>query len=319
MVDYRKLKIVVFTDDRPGHEKQSLGIVRALESQTVVETINIHVKKTGAVKNFINILNFFLGIYSCRDNRFVDVDLFLGTGRHTHIPLLIAQKMYGGRAVCCMTPGLLLRSKFDLCFVPSHDSVKQNKNIVYTLGAPNGLCDHKRHNQEIGLVLIGGVSPKQRWSTQRTLQHVQKLLELFPEKSWRVSSSPRTPNETVVALKNLAKQSKKIEFFHYKDTESGWVEEEYHFCQEVWVTADSISMVFEALSAGCKVGLLSVDWKSATSKFQQNEKYLIENNFVATLEQQIHSSKECRIQKSFNEASKCALLMLEKWWRKEHL
>ncbi len=66
----------------------------------------------------------------------------------------------------------------------------------------------------------------------------------------------------------------------FADTGPGWIEERYAECLKVWVTADSMSMVYEALSAGCRVGLLPVRWKAEKNKFRRSAEYLIENGLA---------------------------------------
>ncbi|MDI6797472.1 MAG: ELM1/GtrOC1 family putative glycosyltransferase, partial [Desulfatibacillaceae bacterium] len=60
----------------------------------------------------------------------------------------------------------------------------------------------------------------------------------------------------------------------------GWVEEQYAQSRHAWVTADSVSMVYEALSAGCLTGIIPVHWKKPGSRLARSI-LLVENKGIA--------------------------------------
>ena len=101
---------------------------------------------------------------------------------------------------------------------------------------------------------------------------------------------------------------------NFSDTGPGWIEKEYERNQTVWVTADSMSMVFEALSAGCRVGLLPVTWKHANNKFQHSADDLKRDGAVVTFEEWKNGKASWALSKPFNEAQRCAKEILRRWW-----
>ena len=44
-----------------------------------------------------------------------------------------------------------------------------------------------------------------------------------------------------------------------QDTPQGWIFEQMQLAEAVWVTEDSVSMIYEALTAGCRVGVIEID------------------------------------------------------------
>ena len=50
-----------------------------------------------------------------------------------------------------------------------------------------------------------------------------------------------------------------MQIFPVEDTPQGWIFEQMQLAEAVWVTEDSVSMLYEALTAGCKVGLIEID------------------------------------------------------------
>ena len=71
-----------------------------------------------------------------------------------------------------------------------------------------------------------------------------------------------------------------LDFFDYRNTPPGWIEKQYDKNNVVWVTADSISMIYEAITAGCTVGILPMRWLRENSKFKRNENVLLEKSLV---------------------------------------
>ena len=132
-----KLQIVLFRDGSPGHEKQSMGILNALRQYVEFDTHEIPVEQKGILNNIFGYYKYIFNLTTPPVNKNVKPDLIIGTGSHTHIPLLSCKKKFGGYAVTCMSPTTFLRKKFDLCFVPVHDRIVLKPNIVQTTGPPN--------------------------------------------------------------------------------------------------------------------------------------------------------------------------------------
>ena len=63
-------------------------------------------------------------------------DLLLGAGHHTHLSLLAARRIRGGKVVVLMRPSLP-PGLFDLCLIPEHDAPPARPNVLATRGALN--------------------------------------------------------------------------------------------------------------------------------------------------------------------------------------
>lgn len=243
------------------------------------------------------------------------IDLLIGTGSRTHVPMLSCKKKYRVPAVTCMTPAWPLRQKFDLCFVPQHDRVRGGGNIFVTIGPPNRSRSGDKHDPASGLILIGGTDEKSHiWDNQSILNAVGSLLGEEDGRVWTISTSPRTPKETAAGLAELVSNRPGVLFIPFEDTGPGWIEREYERNQTVWVTADSMSMVFEALSAGCRVGLLPVAWKRRNNKFQDSEDNLSREGYIVTYDEWKSGKASRVLSRPLNEARRCAEEILKRWW-----
>lgn len=309
-----RLRVAVLLDGKPGHEKQTKGILQAMQTMVEVEVVHIH---AGRLSPLAQIFQTFLLLMPGKgpSNPLVaGADLLLGTGSQTHLPLLALKKRCGIPAITCMKPPLHLRERFDLCFVPEHDGIGEQGNIMLTSGAPNCSINSGMHREDHGLILLGGIDRKShRWDSERVYVMVKRIIETERKKYWTISSSPRTPQETVLLLERLVGESENACFFHYKDTSPGWIEDQYDINSVVWVTADSISMLYEALTAGCKVGVLPMQWKRKNGKFKKNEDLLLEKKLVISYYSWVNGESNWREDIELNEAQRCAERILQKW------
>lgn len=319
----KPLSIVAYFDGRAGHEKQTRAILQSLANITGTSLIckNVPVSAVTYCKNWSAYLLAFL--QSPRTKNFVTpVDLIIGTGTYTHLPMLLEkntrEKIYGKpvRVVTCMSPEPFLLSKFDLCCVPAHDSFSPRENIFVTLGPPTPEIVEKKHESGRGLILVGGVDKKShRWNSQAVTGQIQTIVQKNPLLHWTISSSPRTPDDTSRELENMASSLEQLSFFRSEDTPAGWVEEQYAVNRTVWVTADSISMVYEALNAGCSVGVLPVEWLQGENKFQKSLNSLREKKMIIEFSQwQAGAEMPDPPAAPFNEALRCAREILRRWW-----
>ena len=308
------MKIGVFFDSRPGHEKQTRGIIERLGKKIDVEITTFQITKQPALHQVADWLQYIFLRRQPPEGDLLQCDLLIGTGTHTHLPMLQVKKICQIPVVTCMTPSSPLQKRFDLIFSPQHDGMQAADNIFVTVGPPNPNRDLGRHLDDHVLVLCGGIDAKSHsWCDDSILDGIKALLERDSQKKYIVSSSPRTPVQTSMTISRLAERYHNVDFFDYHDTPSGWIENRYNQCRQVWVTADSISMVYEALSSGCQVGIIPVQWLKRQSKFQRSEKFLRESGFTLDLKTYLQGEDFSMKKNTLNEAERCAEEILRRF------
>jgi mitochondrial fission protein ELM1 len=319
----KPLSVVAYFDGRLGHEKQTSGILHALADITPLEVVQNRVS-TSPVSFCKNWASYLLSsLHQPEGGGFSPpADLIIGTGTHTHIPMLLEKKSLQKKTsspvpvVTCMNPDPQLFKKIDLCFVPIHDEVPAAENVFTTLGPPNTVRFGKAHQHDRGLILIGGIDKKSHaWNTEVVVQQIQTIINREKDIQWTISSSPRTPEDTCRMLEEITTARQRADFFRSADTPAGWVEKEYARNTIVWVTADSISMVYEALTAGCSVGILPVYWKQNDNKFQKSLSILHNRKMTVTYSDWLAGAGMPEPpEEPFNEAGRCAIEILRRWW-----
>ncbi|MBU1565394.1 MAG: mitochondrial fission ELM1 family protein [Proteobacteria bacterium] len=308
------IRVVVLLDGRPGHEKQTKGIIQALQAKLKVEIREIVVAPPTPLDLIWQLVLLFLPGKGWSHPQIHDADLLFGTGSRTHLPLLLFKKRYAIPAVICMSPPFFLRSRFDLCLVPEHDGIAEQPNIMHTRGAPNCSLNKNQHQEDCGLILLGGVDFKSHlWESTKIARMVRQIVQQETNQHWTIASSPRTPQETVELMQVLATDFANATFFGYKNTLPGWIESQYDKSRMVWVTSDSISMIYEALTAGCKVGIIPMKWTSENSKFKQNEDLLLKNGLVISFSSWEQGNATWSENIELNEARRCAERILQIW------
>ena len=103
-------------------------------------------------------------------------------------------------------------------------------------------------------------------------------------------------------------------FFEARDTGPGWIEEQYNQADMCWVTADSVSMTYEALSAGCRVGIVPVTWKNPSSKIARGLARLLDENWVISFDDYFNNSRTWQNHQALDEAGRAAREILRRWW-----
>lgn len=309
--------VVVVVDGRPGHEKQSFGITSALAEKVKIQTTVIDLSKKGLGAQVKSYIRFLLNLPIADISLAGNACLVIGTGSRTHSTVLHIKRQMQIPAITCMTPARHLRDLFDVCFVPEHDGCAERNNYFFTCGAPNVCRDKQQHREDSGLIVLGGIDEKSHvWDSKDICTKISRIVSQERKKHWVIASSPRTPDITVSAIRDLAKKTDNAEFFDYKETEKGWIEKQYDKCATVWVTSDSISMLYEALSSGCRVNVIQMPWKNTTGKFKRNEDLLIEKNLITPFDMWEKDAGQKHVRPQLNEAQRCADYILQKCWPK---
>lgn len=232
----------------------------------------------------------------------------VGAGHTTHGALLAVGRACRARTVVLMRPSLPLRW-FDYCLVPAHDDPPARDNVIITAGAVNPMQATRNHDPEQGLILVGGPSRHYRMDAQALLTRIRQVLARPSPRNWTVSNSPRTPAQLSRELTGL--QAARVEVALWDSCGPDWLAEALARCRDVWVTEDSVSMIYEALTAGCRVGLLPLPRKSA-SRLHRAIDRLLEQGFVCAHNGLDSSAELTAPPRTLDEANRCAGLLLEK-------
>jgi len=241
------LIVWIVSDGKPGHLNQSLGLAEALARAAPA---GIHtLRALPAWRTWLALLLKRLP----HDTLLPKPDLIIGAGHATHLTLLALQRAYGGRSVVLMKPSLPRRC-FDLCIVPEHDGVAADVRTLVTAGALNRIRPARVHDAGHGLILIGGASKHFDWDSDAIQLQIKSILARTPDTQWTLTTSRRTPVdflETLPAFPNLT-------LIPHTATPPDWLPAQLARSSTVWVTPDSASMVFEALTAGADVGVFDL-------------------------------------------------------------
>ena len=299
----RERTIVIWRilDGRPGHENQVIGLTEAIQRIRNVEVCDIRLDDER--KGLRRILSGGLAPLSSLPAP----DLLIGAGHSTHLPLLAYSRRFGGRTVVIMKPSLPV-GLFDLCLIPEHDTLCfPANNVVRTEGALNRVRPSDRHDSEYGLILIGGPSKHFHWSDEKVIRQVQAIAATSGIR-WTIAASERTPESF---LKNLQSHLPNIALKTPRDTSSGWLPGQLEQAGTVWVTCDSMSMIYEALTAGAQVGLLELD-SASPGRISSNIQRLIRSSMVTASSDWLIGRPLSASLKSFSEADRCSRIVVER-------
>jgi len=239
-------------DGIPGHDNQSLGLVRALQRSLPLEVHDIPVGHRRLRPGPLLRRRFPAG------DLLPDPWLLVGAGHATHVPLLQARRARGGRAVVIMSPSLP-RRWFDLCVIPAHDAPAPAANVLVTRGSLTTVERHHDREKLHGMILVGGPSRHHRWSHTAVRDQILRVIRFSPVRRWLLTTSRRTPPGFARHIRQwLPGTGRELTVTSWQDTAGDWLGEQLSRAVCAWVTADSVSMVYEALTAGVPVGLLEL-------------------------------------------------------------
>jgi len=238
--------IRILSDGRTGHENQSVGLALALA------------RRTGATYEIVKIDPSASLLFRMRAaSQPGPVDLVISAGHRTHLPLWWAAHRLHARSVVIMKPSLPL-AFFDLCLLPRHDLTNpvDHGRVVTTRGALNRIAEEPGAKTATGVVLIGGPSAHHGWDGVLLAAAIIEIVRSRPELQWTIADSRRTPEGFLARLDGCG-----ATLVPHQQTQSGWLPAQLGAAREAWVTEDSVSMIFEAVTARVFVGVLPMPIK----------------------------------------------------------
>jgi len=238
--------IYIVSDGKPGHLAQSRGLAQAIARLTPAQITEINVDAPAAEP----------------DAHGDGPGLVIAAGHRAYAAAARYRRQQRLPGIALMNPGWLLRRRFDLCIIPRHDGIAASNRVILTEGAINNITPATSASPNEALLLIGGPSKHHLWEDESILSQLHTLLGRDKAMRWTATSSRRTPHATDHMLQELAQEhGQRFVYTPAEKTPPGWVAEQLERCGVCWVSEDSVSMVYESLSAGARVGLLEVPRK----------------------------------------------------------
>ncbi len=295
--------IWAFTDGKAGHENQTRGLVQAL-----AQTGAVDVHWIAPARGLALWLAALRGRFPAGAG-LPDPDLLIGAGHATHLSLLLARRARGGYRVVLMKPSLP-RGWFDLCVVPEHDRVASAANVLITRGALTAVTPGSGSDPTAGLLLIGGPSRHHAWSDSALAAQVAAIVQREGAIHWILTTSRRTPAPTLALLRDI--QASNLVIVPVERTDRHWLPAQLARAAMVWVSEDSVSMVYEALTAGAATGLLAVPRRRA-SRIGRAMDNLVRDKLVLDFSAWQGGAPLVPSTTTFNEAARVAAWIRTTW------
>lgn len=293
------MHIVYVSDGKAGHRSQALGLFKAIQRQSteMVSFEEISIED-------LAIFSLVAGIFHRSIPQLKTLpNLIIGVGSHTQLRVLLLGKIYTqAKTVILMKPNYPL-TWFDYSVIPEHDGIPASDRVIVTQGALNPIVNEQRHQSGRILIALGGSSKRHQWNEDKVFASIEHIVKQQSNNEIIITTSRRTPEQFVERL-NAHPFLPHVHFFPVEHTPQGWIFEEMQKAEAVWVTEDSVSMIYEALTAGCRVGIIKIDRLKSDRITRQLDQLLMMLKFDTTQNNLLYLE--------MNEAMRVAEILLKK-------
>ena len=296
----KQLIIWILSDKRLGHLNQSLALQEALGEY--IDTRSHIIELQSALDPLLILLGNHPII-----NQLPEPDIIIGTGHNTHFASVIVKLRLKCKAVIIMKPSLPF-FLFDLLLIPSHDTPERRKNIIITEGA----LSRVRPKEKIlssQLIIIGGPSKHFEINGQDLIKKITHIIEQGSKITFnQITDSPRTPNSV---RKQLSLKFRNL-YRPWENYKLGELQEQMAVSETIWITEDSMSMIYDSLSAGAQVGIMEME-RRGDNRISRAIDSLLSRGIATPYSKWIYDNKFKQLNPPLNEAARCAQLLLKKF------
>ncbi|WP_417536217.1 mitochondrial fission ELM1 family protein [Methylophaga sp.] len=291
------------TDGKPGHQSQSQGLVNALKRKMACQSFDIPV--SGRLQPVFDLLSTTWPA----GHGLPLPDLIIGAGHRTHLHMLAAKKVYGGQTIVLMQPSLPV-SFFDLSLIPEHDYYQGRGNVLETRGVLNPIHATGVHHTDKGLIMIGGPSKHCDWNENHITSQITQLCKQNPRIHYTLTTSPRTPANFATHM--LGFKLANLTIVPFEETDRNWVSRQLAASYSAWISEDSVSMVYEALTANTAVGILNMPIKR-DNRVSRGLSKLVGEGYAVRFDSLGHYKNRLQAVPGFMESERCADWIAKHW------
>ena len=296
--DHRAVVVWWFRSYLPQYESQIRGLVKALELQCSVQVFAAPV--IGTWKSWQSIFSRHFPA-----TELPDPDILIGAGSETRWAMIAARMIRGGRIITLSKP-TWPRWGYDLCIAPAHEGASTSKRMIATRGMLPAPSEPRPKVSGTGLMVIGGPSLQYSWSDDRLINQITEILNRHPDSRWYLTTTLHTPVETVQRLQELSGHN--IFCIPHHDVDPNWLLNRIQDAEQVWITEDKLSVIYQALTADAAIGVLDVRRRKV-------------NHEVAALDGLVVFFPDWQAgtplhapSPPFNESARCATEIFQRWF-----
>tara|TARA_R110002049_G_scaffold170460_3_gene337075 strand:+ start:3189 stop:4097 length:909 start_codon:yes stop_codon:yes gene_type:complete len=287
-----------FTDGKAGHENQTRGLINGLSTRIPVDTHIIEVPSNSL--QFLYLL--LIGRLYKNLARLPKSNFLIAAGRRTQLPMLLAHLWFGGKRILLMRP-YWPKAWFDLMIIPRHDSPPLSPKSLVTEGAINSIIPSTDQDKNKGMILIGGPSKHYTWDSAGVIQQIATLLKSMPDISWTIANSRRTPEDFSTQINEIPSP---FNFIDHRQTDNNWLSQQLATTGQIWVSPDSVSMLYEAVTSGTAVGSLQLQATKKNNRIVSGISELINKGMITPFSQWQQTRHLSRPSQQLNEAQRAA-------------
>jgi mitochondrial fission protein ELM1 len=161
-------------------------------------------------------------------------------------------------------------------------------------------------------MLIGGQSTHYKWNNQQVVEQIKQIVRNDATVQWTITTSRRTPESFIPLIQDLC-ISENLDVVPFEETDQQWMLDQFRFASQIWVTPDSVSMVYEALSSGAIVRIFLLDPKESkkVSRVVHGLQELVQESTVGTFEKWKEDPDCVTKPELFNEADRVVQIVVE--------
>ena len=351
------MRILIINDGNKGNLIQSLGLAKNfLNSEIDIISFKFKGLKYSLyggrgkysiIPKFFNVL-CFLNLYRIgfsilsknmdeRQKETIkrDYDFVINTGSYLSAIGMIISKIKKSKYIQIMLPSFIPVKKIDFLIIPYHDFLrirkKKLKNLIITNGSLNPFnrkeiedegkileCKIGKRNKKIIGILIGGNDQNYKIDIEWCENFFSQLKKFKDRYDIILTTSKRTDFNVVNFLKEKLKEFENLRYFEIpQETKISHYKGILGLSDIIFVTEDSINMIFESLTSGKSVIVMGVKRKKEKLIFDFTIEKLVKENFITyipyekiyTIEKEILNIKDG---KELNEAKECVQKILER-------
>lgn len=242
-------KLLILSDGKPGHVNQAIAFARHLGFDYAVADVRFRNRLCKALSYLLDhcaVYSAFLWQADVPDGDYAAV---VSAGSETYYANRSLARRLRCKSVAIMLPKGY-RYSFDLIVAQNHDDPPKRGNLLsvpinLTWVEPGGLVTPAAGERIVSLI-IGGNSGPRKLDADLLEGQLKKIFSLFPEHSFWLTTSRRTPEH----IERMLRQFNFSRAVYYSQEPINPIPDFLAHSEYVFLTGDSTSMISEAVSFG---------------------------------------------------------------------